>query len=368
MASLKRWTLRALVGAAALGMAVVLLSTIRAGAADVPRPKDLRATGRSTVPPRGGSDYKVPLAEAGFVAGQGIVEPADREIKVGAPVAGVIARILVREGERVQAGAPLVELQDDVERAQAESAAAELESVRAQLKRAREGRRPEDRLASDGDAEAARARAALSELTAARSRLLKERGASSADEFDRARYQAEADRASERAQSARAAAAHAGWRRDVEVAQGALAQARAHLAEARARLDRLTVKAPRAGTVLQVLVREGEFYNANIAGTATPLLIMGDLSVRRVRLDIDERDIDKVRLGQRGYVIAEAFGARHFPGRVVEIGGRMGRKNLRTDEPTERIDTKILEVVLQLDEGKELLSGLRAFGYLEPRR
>jgi hypothetical protein len=42
----------------------------------------------------------------------------------------------------------------------------------------------------------------------------------------------------------------------------------------------------------------------------------------------------------------------------------MGRKNQRTDDPTERIDTKIREVVLELDEAKELVPGLRAIGYL----
>jgi HlyD family secretion protein len=38
------------------------------------------------------------------------------------------------------------------------------------------------------------------------------------------------------------------------------------------------------------------------------------------------------------------------PGKVVEVARRMGRKNVRTDDPTERIDTKILEVVLELDD------------------
>jgi HlyD family secretion protein len=42
----------------------------------------------------------------------------------------------------------------------------------------------------------------------------------------------------------------------------------------------------------------------------------------------------------------------------------MGRKYVRTDEPTERIDTKILEVVLELDDGHKLVPGQRAFGFL----
>ena len=43
----------------------------------------------------------------------------------------------------------------------------------------------------------------------------------------------------------------------------------------------------------------------------------------------------------------------------------MGRKNVRTDDPTERIDTKILEVVLELDEREGLFPGLRVVGYVD---
>jgi hypothetical protein len=45
----------------------------------------------------------------------------------------------------------------------------------------------------------------------------------------------------------------------------------------------------------------------------------------------------------------------------------MGRKNIRTDDPTERIDTKILEVVLELDESKDLVPGMRVVAYIEAK-
>jgi HlyD family secretion protein len=46
----------------------------------------------------------------------------------------------------------------------------------------------------------------------------------------------------------------------------------------------------------------------------------------------------------------------------------MGRRNVRTDDPVERIDTKILEVVFQLDDREGLVPGLRVVGYIEPQR
>ena len=42
----------------------------------------------------------------------------------------------------------------------------------------------------------------------------------------------------------------------------------------------------------------------------------------------------------------------------------LGRKNVRTDEPSERIDTKILETLVELDNGVELPIGLRVNAYI----
>jgi hypothetical protein len=52
--------------------------------------------------------------------------------------------------------------------------------------------------------------------------------------------------------------------------------------------------------------------------------------------------------------------------RVKQLGiGQHGRKNVRTDDPTERIDTKILEAVLSLDSIEGLVPGLRVVAYIE---
>jgi len=48
-------------------------------------------------------------------------------------------------------------------------------------------------------------------------------------------------------------------------------------------------------------------------------------------------------------------------------GQLLGRKNFRTDEPTERVDTKILETLVLLDDGHELPIGLRVQAYVIAR-
>jgi hypothetical protein len=125
-------------------------------------------------------------------------------------------------------------------------------------------------------------------------------------------------------------------------------------------------KATQAGEILSLKVRPGDYA----APGGDPLLLLGDTSHLRVRMDVDERDVGELRLGAPAYVTADTYGGTRFGGSVVEIGHRMGRKNVRTDDPTERIDTKILEVVIELAEpagasGDRLIPGQRVMAYVD---
>ena len=83
-----------------------------------------------------------------------------------------------------------------------------------------------------------------------------------------------------------------------------------------------------------------------------------------MRVEVDETEVSKVRPGQKAYVTADAFGNQKFWGRVVRVGEQLGRKNIRTDEPTERVDTKILETLVELNDGVQLPMGLRVDAFI----
>jgi len=53
--------------------------------------------------------------------------------------------------------------------------------------------------------------------------------------------------------------------------------------------------------------------------------------------------VDERNVGSKAFVTAEVFAGRRFHGRVIEIGRRMGWKDMRTNEPAERMDTRVLE-------------------------
>ena len=96
----------------------------------------------------------------------------------------------------------------------------------------------------------------------------------------------------------------------------------------------------------------------------TPVVSFGENSRLRVRVDVDETDIARLRVGARAYFTAQAFGAQKFWGRVVRIGQELGKKNIETDQPGEKVDTKVLETIVELDGRPPLPAGLRVDSYL----
>jgi len=95
-----------------------------------------------------------------------------------------------------------------------------------------------------------------------------------------------------------------------------------------------------------------------------PIVTVGDLSRLNVRAEIDEADITKVAMGQPAYVTAESFGGRRFPGKVIRVGHMVGPKKVHTGEPSERTDTRVLEVLIQL-ETNTLPPGLRVNSFID---
>lgn len=339
----------------------VVVRTALAGPSTTPRPSDVAQAARRLEP---GSNLQVSRPEGDWVGGLGVVEPAAPESRLSTGVGARIAAIHVEEGQLVEAGALLVELESAAERAALAAAEADVAVAQAELARARAGVRAEDLEALGRDAEAARVRAELSAGVLGRLEAAAAGGGVTVDELERARRQAEADRLTAETAGARRRAGVRGRPEDVRLAEARLAAAEARRAQAEAQMERLRILAPSAGEILEVLRRVGEYAQP---GGAEPVLVMGDTRSLRARVDVDERDVGQVAVGARVIVAVDAYPGRRFEGSVVSIGRRMGRKNIRTDEPTERIDTKILEVVVQLGAPRELIVGQRVMAYLARR-
>src|SRR5262249_16450245 len=148
---------------------------------------------------------------------------------------------------------------------------------------------------------------------------------------------------------------------DRSKAEANVSEAHARLAEATAIYEKSFIRAPMDGVILRKLRHTSESVSTQFD---SPVITVADDSVLRVRLDVDETDVAKLKVGQKAYVTAEADGGQKFEGHVIRVGRILGKKNVRTDEPTEHVDTKILETLVELDPGARLPLGLRVDSYV----
>ncbi|MBI1738794.1 MAG: efflux RND transporter periplasmic adaptor subunit [Acidobacteria bacterium] len=296
------------------------------------------------------------------IAAPGRVEPISEEVRVGAEISGKLRDVSVEEGDRVVAGQVLAVLENDEYRARVALAEAQLTLKEAELRRVINGARQQERreaLAAIKETEAVMENARVEQQ---RRQTGYAQGVFAKEEADRAEREfgvakARYDMAVER----HALIDDAAREEDRTRAEADVQLARARLAEARALLEKTIVRAPLRGVVLRKHLKTGETFSdqRNI-----PILTLGDDSVLRVRMDVDETDVSRVRAGQRAYVTADAFGGEKFWGRVVRVGELLGRKNILTDRPTERVDTKVLETLIELEDGRKLRPGLRVDAFI----
>jgi HlyD family secretion protein len=301
-----------------------------------------------------------------MVAGPGRVEPSSEDIKIGSELSGRLKIVNVEEGDSIRRGQVLAELENSDYRAQVESADANVVAKEAVLRKVINGARRQERDEAWSSVNEAQAVMENSKAELQRRRELFAAGVVSREELDR--YAREADVA--KAKYEAAVQQHAlvddhAREEDRSLAEADVKLAQAQLDETQARFEKTFIRSPIDGTVLRKHHRSGESVS-NSSTVPDPVLTIGDRKVLRVRVDVDETDVSKVTVGQRAYVTADAFGKQKFWGRVVRVGQQLGPKNVRTDEPTEKVDTKILETLVELDPGSHLPDGLRVDAFIIP--
>src|SRR5580693_2316604 len=301
-----------------------------------------------------------------LVAGPGRVEPLSESIQIGSELSGKIKSVNVEEGDTVRKGQVLAVLQNDDYRAEVLSAQAQVLAKEASLRKVVNGARTQER--SEALSTVRRAEAVMNNARSEMDRRQKlfDAGVISRDEFERYAREYDVAKANyqENVEHHALVDDHA-REEDQSFAEADLQLAQAQLDEAQARYDKTFIRSPIDGTVLRKHHRSGESVS-NSSTVPDPVLTIGDRKTLRVRVDVDETDVSKVRAGQRAYVTADAFGKQKFWGHVVRVGQQLGPKNVRTDEPTERVDTKILETLVELDPGAQLPDGLRVDAFIVP--
>lgn len=287
----------------------------------------------------------------------GRVEPKEGEVRISAEVGGRIVDVIARTNDRVASGDLLVALDDtDLE---SKLSAAESEAEVRVLER-------DEEQATGVALERREAEDALNTSERARFRAQRE-----LDEVYRQSKRGEGDAdavtaAREKLAEARQQVADARKGLDEVLAkpdlpaptrvESALWIARTDVTQVENAIERTRVRAPQDGTILNVWAKVGELAAPS---PDAPLLLFGDISGLRVRAEVEERDVTKIRVGQRAVVRADAFPDKDFEGVVTQVAPALGSPRIITRGPRRPNDVEVLEVLIALDGNPPLLTGMR---------
>jgi len=288
-----------------------------------------------------------PFPEGSVVAGAGMVEPETENISIGAPLPGIVVEVFVKVGQRVQAGDPLFRIDDRDRKAELAVREAMLADAKADLARLESMPRPEEIPAAEAKVREAKADWDNWEQQWARGEKLVTDRTMTEEEFQERKQTAIAARERYNKAVADYNLLKAGsWEPEKRIARSAVERQKAQVQQAQTELDRLTVKALVDGEVLQVNVRPGEFVGAP-PGQA--LIVLGSTKQLHIRVDIDEYDIPRFVPGAPAKATLKGQSKDFFPLRFVRIEPYVIPKKSLTGDNTERVDTRVLQVIYAVD-------------------
>jgi len=281
----------------------------------------------------------------------GRVEGASAEVELRPQLHGRVSAVRVREGDHVASGNVLFELVDDQYRHEAALATAEVASAKAALARLLSGARREELDEAAAVYQTKSAELERARLTWERTRDLGAEGVVSRQETDDQRMQVASLTAQLAAAAARRDLLNAPPRsEDVDEAQARVDAVEAKYQLAIVEWEHTRVRSAAGGQILAVNVEPGELAAPDSVEAA---IVMADTSRLRVRAFVEEMDAPRVVVAMPVEVTADGLEGHTFSGRVSRLSPRMSRKQLWSDAPAERLDTKVREVWIDLDKSQD---------------
>lgn len=289
-------------------------------------------------------------------AAPGRVEPKSGEIRLGATHLGRIEEVLVAVDDKVEEGELLIRLDDAEARAKLASAETEAEALREAREKEFAAGREDVRKAEDAIYSAERA------VTGARIELdyaLAAKRNGSGIEQSVADARRRLKDANDRLERERVNYVKAQSKPNLPApsrAESAVSAARAEVRMAEALLDKTRIRAPSGGTILEVNVKQGEVVAPS---PEQPLVVMGDMSVVRVKAEVDEGDVGKIKLNQKAFVRAASQPGKDFEGHITHMAPSLGQAKIGPRGPRRANDVEVMEVTIDLDGTVPLLPGMR---------
>jgi HlyD family secretion protein len=261
------------------------------------------------VPPAAGATAgkNAPPVETPYTAiAAGKVDIEGGLVDVAARAPGIVKEVFVQEGDKVKAGEILARQEDDDARLSRNRVAAQLSQAEAQIP-------------------------------------ILEVQLSAAEREEKRLERLIADNATSQQIYQQAQDATRELRAQLEAQKASVSLARAQLAEANYQVELYVIRAPADGTIVRRYANPGS--GASTFSVTAMFQLQPD--TRRIaRAEVEERSINLVKPGQKVEIVPESDQTKSYPGDVIRIAAVMGARKLQSDDPSQRADERVVEVVV----------------------
>lgn len=275
----------------------------------------------------------------------GRLEPAGTVLRIS-PQSGNegtrVERLMVREGDDIPSGSVVAEL-DNLRLRAAEFAEAEarLELAKARLAQILAGAKPGDIAARQVAVELLAEQMKVSERELNRIQQLHLKNVVAKEELDNKQWLMDRVTLEHRKAQEELKSISEVREVDVRVAELDVATAAASVRRAEVDLDSSRVRSPSAGRILKIHAHEGERIGTQ------GLLELGDVMQMQAIAEVFEADVSRLREGFRAVVKVDCL-SEPITGEIAEIGHRVARKVVLTNDPVSDTDARVVEVRIRL--------------------
>jgi len=295
-------------------------------------------------------------AVQGSVGAVGLVEASSENIAVSLPVQGMVTQVYVKAGDRVGKGAKLFSIDDRDLQAEIGLKRSSLAMAEAKLDKLMRSPRPEEIPPAEAKVKEAEQQYQDADVQLKLIESVRDKRAIRDEDLLRRRIAVKTAEARLDQAKADLALLKAGaWQPDIDIARAEVSEAQRHVERIQADLDRTTVTAPITGEILQCKVRAGEYAQAS--QLAQPLILMGATNQLNVRADVDEQDAWRVRKGAAAVASVRGDSSHRYGLHFVRFEPYVIPKKNLTGDSTERVDTRVLQVIFALDKNAPVYAG-----------
>jgi len=295
-------------------------------------------------------------AVQGSVGAVGLVEASSENIAVSVPVQGMVTQVYVKAGDRVPKGAKLFSIDDRDLQAELDLRKSSLAMSQTKLDKLLQSPRPEEIPPAEAKVKEAEQLYQDADVQLKLMDSVRDKRAIRDEDLRRRRIAVQTAEARLDQAKADLALLKAGaWQPDIEIARAEVSEAQRQVERVQADIDRTIVTAPIAGEILQLKVRVGEYAQAG--QLAQPLILMGATNQLNVRADVDEQDAWRVRKGANAVATVRGDTSHRFALHFVRFEPYVIPKKNLTGDSTERVDTRVLQVIFALNKNAPVYAG-----------